>query len=114
MDSLRYCGRHDCNIINSLGRVYRCQETKIIMENIEIYATAVGTIVIVIGVVITMATECRKQINRVYQRFDEYKEHLEKTHVSKEVHDIKYDQLKSDINEIKTDVKQLLKKANGK
>ena len=82
------------------------------MEHIEIYATAVGTIIITIGVVVTMATDCRKQINRVYQRFDEYKDHLENTHVSKEVHDIKYEQLKSDLGEIKMDVKKLLMK-NG-
>ena len=83
------------------------------MEHWEIYSTGTGTAIVVITVVAAMAAECRKSIGRVYQRFDEYKEHLEKTHVSREVHDIKYEQLKGDLKEIKADVKSLLKKANG-
>ena len=64
-----------------------------------------------------MANDCKKSISRVYQRFDEYKDHLEemsfKNFVTKEVHDIKYDQLKSSLDEIKSDVKTLVRKANG-
>ena len=83
------------------------------MENIEIYATAIATIMVVIGVVITMATECKKQIGTVYRRFDEYKDHIEKTHVSKEVCGILHHQICDDINEIKRDVKELLKRGKN-
>jgi len=84
------------------------------MGSVELYATGVGTAVIVIGTVSVMAKDCRNKISGMYKRFDEHKRDLRDTHVSKEVHDLKYVQLKGDIDEIKGDVKQLLRKANGK
>ena len=61
-----------------------------------------------------MAAECRKNINRVYQRFDEYKTHIEATHVSKEFFAFVHKQLVEDILEIKSDVKTLLRNGKGK
>ncbi len=56
-----------------------------------------------------------KGFNRVYERFDEYKKRLEETHVRKEVCEVMHAQLCQDMNEVKTDVKELLKRArNGK
>ena len=83
------------------------------MENIEVYTTAIGTIIIVIGIALTMAKECKIQIGNMYKRFDQYKEHLERTHVTDKVCGILHAQLNVDIAEIKKDVKELLKKANG-
>lgn len=54
--------------------------------------------------------ECDMARARVYQRFDEYKEHLERTHVSREVHDIKYDQLRESIDEIKGYIKKIFER----
>ena len=83
-----------------------------IMENIEVYATAVGTIIVVLTVVITMANECKGQIKCMYRRFDDHKKRMEDTHVSKELFSLVHKQLVVDISEIKTDVKTLLR--NGK
>ena len=83
------------------------------MEHWQIYSIGIGTAVVIIAAVWNMAEGCKKSISRVYTRFDEYKQHLEQTHVSKEVHDIKYDQLKASLDEIKSDVKTLVRKANG-
>ena len=83
------------------------------MEHWQIYATGIGTAIIVIGAVWNMSNDCKKSIGRVYSRFDEYKQHLETTHVSREVHDIKYKQLEKLLDEIKVDVKTLVRKANG-
>ena len=91
--------------MSSLPGVYR-------VEHIEIYATAIGTILIVIGIAWNMS----KQINTVWKRFDQYKQHLEDTHVSKEVCGILHKQILEDICEIKSDVKKLLlmqKNGNG-
>jgi len=55
----------------------------------------------------SMKKSCDNKISRIYQRFDEYKAHLERTHISREVHDIKYGELKETTDEIKADVKLL-------
>ena len=56
-----------------------------------------------------------KGFNRVYERFDEYKKNLEGSHVRKEVCEVMHKQLVNDVNEVKKDVKELLKRsANGK
>jgi len=83
------------------------------MEHWQIYATGIGTAIIIVGAVWNMSEGCKRSINRVYSRFDEYKQHLENTHVSKEVHELKYDQLKDALDEIKIDLKILVRKANG-
>ena len=76
------------------------------------YVVALGTIVAVVGLCWKMAYDmkksCDEKIRRMYARFDEHKAHMEATHVSKEVHDLKYEQMKETMDEIKTDVKELL------
>ena len=79
------------------------------MEHWQIYAVGIGTATAVITVVAKMSNDYKKSISRVYDRFDEYKQHLESTHVSKELFSIIHKQLVVDISEIKADVKQLLK-----
>lgn len=74
------------------------------VENIEIYATAVGTIAIVLGI----AWRMNEKVGTIFKRFDQYKRHLEETHVSKEVCGILHNQIVEDIVEIKSDVKKLL------
>ena len=83
------------------------------MEHWQVYAVGISTAVIVIGAVWNMSETCKRSISRIYTRFDEYKQHLESTHVSKEVHDIKYQQLEKTLDEIRLDVKTLVRKANG-
>jgi len=83
------------------------------VEHWQIYSIGIGTALAIIAAVWNMAEGCKRSIGRVYTRFDEYKQHLEATHVSKEVHDIKYDQLEKLLDEIKSDVKTLVRKANG-
>jgi len=83
------------------------------MEHWQIYSIGIGTAVVIIAAVWNMAEGCKKSIGRIYLRFDEYKQHLESTHVSKEVHDIKYQQLEKTLDEIRLDVKTLVRKANG-
>ena len=82
------------------------------MEHIEIYATAIGTIGVVIGTTWAMTTDAKKQIGVVFRRFDAFKKNIEGTHVSKEICNILHTQIKDDIVEIKQDVKKLLQK-NG-
>ena len=81
------------------------------------YWIALGTIGTIIGLVwsITsgMKKSCDNKIRRMYARFDEYKAHLERTHISREVHDIKYRELKDTTEEIKSDVKLLLQRSGG-
>jgi ABC-type tungstate transport system substrate-binding protein len=72
------------------------------MENIEVYVTAIGTIIVVLGVVITM----------MYTRFDEHKKRMEDTHITKDFFALAHRQLIVDISEIKADIKTLLR--NGK
>jgi hypothetical protein len=84
------------------------------VENIEVYATAIGTIMAVIGITWTMCGNTEKKINTVFRRFDDYKHHLEETHVSKEVCGILHKQICEDIVEIKADIKKLLSWTNGR
>ena len=55
------------------------------------------------------------KVNRVYERLDEIKEFNDKTFVRSEMCQVLHKQIKDDIQEIKSDVKQLLKlkKTNG-
>ena len=82
------------------------------MEHIEIYATAVGTIIVILTVVLTMANECKGHIHRMYTRFDEHKKRMEDTHITKDFFALAHKQLIVDISEIKADIKTLLR--NGK
>ena len=85
------------------------------MEQWQIYAAAIATVMAVVGLVLGMAKECKNQIATVYKRFDQYKQHMEGTHVSKEVCGILHNQIIEDLVELKADVKKLLIMAkNGK
>lgn len=79
------------------------------MEHWQIYGIGITTAAGIVGVVGAMAADCKKNINRVYERFDEYKQHMENTHVSKEFFALVHKQLVEDILEIKQDVKTLLR-----
>lgn len=74
---------------------------------------AVATFVVLGGGVIWRTSY---MLNRKvsYESFDRLKREITDNYVHKEVFELTYDQVKSDISEIKTDIKQLLKKANGK
>jgi len=75
--------------------------------------TAISTICLgLIGVMFKLQNIADQKRNRVYERLDNVKEHLEQTMVSKEVCSILHNQIKDDIQEIKTDLKLLLRK-NG-
>jgi len=84
------------------------------VEHWQIYSIGIGTAVGIIGMVTVMAAECKKNISRVYERFDEYKQHMEETHVSKEFFALVHKQLVEDIIEIKGDVKTLLRNGHAK
>ena len=78
----------------------------------NIYFAAVGNVVAVWGIVWKMTSTAEKTGSDarqvIYKRFDEYKKHLEETHVSKEVCGILHNQIVEDVCEIKADVKKLL------
>jgi len=86
------------------------------MEHAQDYIIALSTVFSIFLLVWKMTGDmkryCDTNINKVYNRFDEYKKHMEYTHVSKEVCGILHNQLVEDIVEIKSDVKKLLVK-NG-
>lgn len=74
----------------------------------EVWYAAVATVVAVFGVTFTLCSKTEKKVGTVFKRFDEYKQHIEETHVSKEVCGILHNQIVEDVVEIKSDVKQLL------
>jgi chromosome condensin MukBEF ATPase and DNA-binding subunit MukB len=80
--------------------------------------TALGMVTIITGVAWKLTYEvrdhCDGAIKRMYERFDEYKEHLESTHTRREVCEVLHKQLTLDVAEMKADIKSLLKLANGK
>lgn len=91
----------------------------------EAYYAAIATVLAVFGLVWKMTAdmkkhcekhveECSSHRSTMYRRFDEYKKHMEGTHVSEKVCGILHEQLNKDVSEIKSDVKELLRKANGK
>ncbi|GAG07753.1 unnamed protein product, partial [marine sediment metagenome] len=51
--------------------------------------------------------------NSPLKRFDEFKTHMEITHVRREVCELVHKQTGADLRELKADVKQLLALANG-
>ena len=70
----------------------------------------------------TIREDSRVKFGRIYERFDNYKDHLENTHTRKEVCLVMHDQIKdrldvsdAKIKEVGTDVKEILKriKFNG-
>lgn len=84
------------------------------MENIIAIGGLISIVGVFWGITWKMGQDTDKKLGTMYRRFDEYKEHLENTHTRKEVCDVKHEQITHDLAEIKKDVKELLKKANGK
>ena len=79
----------------------------------EVWYAALGTIVAVFGITWKLCDKSDKKVGTVFKRFDEYKKHLEETHVSKEVCGILHNQICEDIVEIKADVKELLTRSKN-
>jgi len=84
------------------------------MSSVELYATGIGTAVAIIGAVTLMAKDCGNKINKMYGRFDSHKRLMESNFVSDKVCKIINEQMREDILEIKSDVKELLKRDKGK
>ena len=84
------------------------------MDHLMLVIPGLGLLATFWGIAWKMSQDTDKKVARMFQRFDEYKEHLEVTHVRREVCDIMHEQLRTDVTEIKKDVKDLLKLANGK
>jgi len=87
------------------------------LEHWQIYATAIATVLAVMGVTRAMCAKAESKVDTMFKRFDDYKHHLEETHVSKEVCHILHNQIIEDLCEVKADVKKLLimaKNGNGK
>ncbi len=77
-------------------------------------ATGLSLLATFWGITWKMGQDCDKKIGTIYRRFDEYKAHLEDTHVRREVCELHVHQISNDLQEVKADVKALLKLANGK
>ena len=84
------------------------------MDHLIAVAPMLGILATFWGITWKMSQDTDKKVTRMFQRFDEYKNHLEGTHTRREVCDVKHEQLTRDVSEIKKDVKDLLKLANGK
>ena len=69
-------------------------------------------VVAIIGLVIRISHVLNKKVS--YESLDRCKKDVTDTFVSKDVFSITVNTFKEDITEIKKDVKQLLRKANGK
>jgi hypothetical protein len=63
----------------------------------------------ILGFMWKVATDSNRKTEVIFRRFDEYKEEVKKDFVSKEGCGIRHDNLTRDIQEIKTDVKILLR-----
>jgi hypothetical protein len=74
--------------------------------------TAFGVLIVaVIGITLKVGFSLSKKVS--YDSLDRCKKEVVDSFVSKDVCGILHSQLKDDITEIKKDVKELLKKANG-
>lgn len=57
-------------------------------------------------------THGEKRISNIFKRFDQHKDHTDKTYVRKDMCNVLNERICDDISEVKSDVKLLLKK-NG-
>ena len=74
--------------------------------------TAMGVFIIaVIGIVWRISFILNRKVS--YESLDRCKREVQETFVTKDVFSMAHDTMKEDIVEIKCDVKQLLRKANG-
>lgn len=72
-----------------------------------------GGILGIVAMVFKNGKDADSKVSRIYQRFDEYKQHLEGRMVSKDVCEVHTQQMISDIKDIKQDVKELLRRNGG-
>jgi uncharacterized protein YktA (UPF0223 family) len=82
------------------------------MENMEILSVIagfIGTIAVVIGLINKISRDLEQKRSRIYERFDEFKSMVDNKYVSKEVFNLFQQTMTHDLNEIKTDIKILLK-----
>ena len=84
------------------------------MDHLMLVIPGLGLLATFWGITWKMSQDTDKKFGTMYRRFDEYKDHLERTHTRKEVCDVKHEQIANDLTEIKKDVKELIKIANGK
>jgi len=77
----------------------------------EVYLTGAVVLMTLIGFVFRVSYMLNRKVS--YESFDRFKAEVTSNYVHREVFDLTYDQLKSDIQEIKEDVKKLLAKSNG-
>ena len=87
------------------------------MDNwVPVLLSAVGIVLTFLGITWKMTKDLRDErdakLSTVFKRFDEFKDHVNDSHVSKEMFTFVHKQLVSDLVEIKADVKTLLR--NGK
>jgi len=66
----------------------------------------------VLGFMWKVAGDSNKKAETIFRRFDEYKKEVKTEFVSKEGCGIRHDQITRDLQEIKTDVKILLRNGN--
>jgi hypothetical protein len=78
---------------------------------VETYAALGVMLVTIIGFVWRVSYMLNRKVS--YESFDRFKADVTSNYVHREVFDLTYDQMKSDIAEIKVDIKKLLEKAGG-
>ena len=76
------------------------------------FATMGISLVTIVGFSLKNARDESDKRGRIYERLDEEKDEIKRTYVRKDIHDVKYERIESDVSEIKTDVKKILQK-NG-
>lgn len=74
--------------------------------------TTAGGVITLVGFMLYQNHHNTQKRARIYERIDEVKEDVIKKHVSKEVCSVVHEQLRSDVTEMKHDLKLLLHK-NG-
>jgi len=68
----------------------------------------------ILGFMWKMSVDNNAKFDTIFRRFDEYKETMKKDFVSNEGCGLRHDQIARDIQEIKTDVKILLRAGDGR
>ena len=83
------------------------------MDWIPILVSAIAVVLTFLGIMWKMTKDLRderdEKLGGVFKRFDEFKEHVRDSHVSKEMFAFVHKQMVQDIGEIKNDVKTLLR-----
>jgi hypothetical protein len=79
--------------------------------NVEAYAAIGVLIVTIVGFVWRVSYMLNRKVS--YEAFDRFKSDVRENYVHREVFELTYGQVKSDLAEIKLDVKKLLERAGG-